>query len=62
MWRQWNEFLFLDCCGWVVILGSACVEICWGGLTGKQSCLEAAGQELDSQGTPMGAEWAVFHV
>ena len=25
--RQWSGFLLLDCCGWIVILGSACVEI-----------------------------------
>ena len=31
VWRLWRGFLLLDCCGWVVILGRACVEICWGG-------------------------------
>ena len=29
MWTQWSRFLLLDCCGWGVILGSTCVEICW---------------------------------
>ena len=29
VWRQWSGFLLLHCCGWVVILGSTCVEICW---------------------------------
>ena len=24
----WSRFLSVDCCGWVVILGSASVEIC----------------------------------
>ena len=30
VWRRWSGFLFLDCCGWVVILVSAYVEICRG--------------------------------
>ena len=30
VWRWWSEFLLFGCCGWVVILGSASVEICWG--------------------------------
>ena len=30
VWRWWSGFLLLDCCGWVVILGNGCVEICWG--------------------------------
>ena len=30
MWRWWSRFLLLDYCYWVVIIGSACVEICWG--------------------------------
>ena len=25
VWRRWSRFLLLDCCGWVIILGSACV-------------------------------------
>ena len=29
VWGRLGEFLLVDCCGWVVILGSACVEICW---------------------------------
>ena len=29
VWGRLREFLLVDCCGWVVILGSACVEICW---------------------------------
>ena len=29
VWRQWSRLL-LDCCSWVVILGSVYVEICWG--------------------------------
>ena len=28
VWRQWNRFLLVDGCDWVVFLGSACVEIC----------------------------------
>ena len=28
LWQQWTGFLLVDCCGWVVILGKACVEIC----------------------------------
>ena len=55
--RWWSGFLLLDCCGWVVILGSACVEICWGGFTGKQNRMcRQLGQEFDGQGTPMGEE------
>ena len=29
LWRRLSGFLLLDCCGWVVILGSAYLEICW---------------------------------
>ena len=29
VWGRWRGFLLVDCCGWVVFLGSACVEICW---------------------------------
>ena len=35
LWGRWSGFLLVDYCGWVVILDSACVEICWDGLTGK---------------------------
>ena len=28
VWRWWIKFLLVDCCGWVVILVSACMEIC----------------------------------
>ena len=28
-WGQCNGFLLVSCCGWAVILASACVEICW---------------------------------
>ena len=35
VWRRWNRFLLVDCSGWVVILGSVCVEISWVALTGK---------------------------
>ena len=35
-WKQqsesvgwWSKFLLVDCCGWVVFLGIACVEIYW---------------------------------
>ena len=27
--REWSGFLLVDCCGCMVISGSACVEICW---------------------------------
>ena len=30
VWRRLSRFLLLDSCGWVVILGSACMEISWG--------------------------------
>ena len=29
MWGRLSRFLLVDCCGWVVFLGSVCVEICW---------------------------------
>ena len=29
VWRGWSGFLLVGCCGWVVTLGSAGVEICW---------------------------------
>ena len=29
LWRQCSGLL-VDCCGWVLILGSVCVEICRG--------------------------------
>ena len=35
VWRRWSRFLLVDCCSWVLFLGSASVELCWGGLTGK---------------------------
>ena len=47
--RRWNEILLVVCCGWVVILGGACVEIYWEW---------ELGQELDGQRDPMGAKWA----
>ena len=34
VWRQPSGFLLAECCGWVVILGSACVEM---GSLGKGS-------------------------
>ena len=29
VWVEWSWFLLVDCCTWVVIVGSACVEICY---------------------------------
>ena len=29
VWGLWSGFLLVNCCGWVVFLGSACLEICW---------------------------------
>ena len=29
VWRQWSRLL-VSCCSWVLILGSACVDICRG--------------------------------
>ena len=53
-------FLFVDCCGWVVTLGSACVEICWGWDHWKSGVgCRQLGQKLNYQGTLMGAEWAL---
>ena len=53
VWRRWSGFLLSDCCGWVVVLGSACVEICWGWdhWETSQVCRQL-GQEFDSQGAP----------
>ena len=28
VWRRCSGFLLVDCCGWLVFLGSACIEIC----------------------------------
>ena len=28
VWRRCSGFLLAECCGWLVIVGSACVEIC----------------------------------
>ena len=27
-WEEQSWFLLVDCCTWVVIIGSVCVEIC----------------------------------
>ena len=29
IWGRWSGLLLVDCCGSAVILGGACVEICW---------------------------------
>ena len=61
VWRRWSGFLLLDCSGWVLILGSACVKICCGWAQWNLVCRQL-GQEVDSQGAPIAAEWATSHV
>ena len=60
MQRRWSGLL-VDCCGWVLILGSACVEIYrdWAHWESGVRCV--GGKELDGQGAPIGAEWTTFH-
>ena len=62
VWRRWSRLL-VDCCGWELILGSACVEICrgWAQWESGVRCVGSWGQEHDSQGAPMKAEWTTFH-
>ena len=53
----------MNCCGWVVILGSASGNLLRMGSLGKQSWVcKYLGQGNDGQGALIGVEWATSHV
>ena len=61
VWRWWSGLL-VNCCVWVLIVGSVCVEICRICSLGKRSQVwRQLWQKFDSQGASMEAEWVTFH-
>ena len=53
VWRRWNAYLLVGCSGWVVFLGSVCVEICWKWAHWGSWVCGYLGQDLDDKGAPM---------
>ena len=66
IWRQWSMFVLMGCCGWVVILGIACIEICWRLANWKRFPSVKSGVWVARAGTwqprsPQEAKWVTSH-
>ena len=53
VWRRWSRLL-VDCCGWELILGSACVEICrgWAQWESGVRCVGSWGRNMTAREPP----------